>query len=130
MDVIEFLRLEASLPAYPGSCCKMVDKWIRRHWGFSALARFGRDFETEEEVARWLAEPGSIAVAVNRVMRAGGFAKTKTPISGDVGLIVKERRLCMAIHAGCQWVSRDENGMIGAPLGHVWKAWETSPCRV
>ena len=129
MTPLEFIRLEASLPPYPGSCCRMIDKWIKMHWGFSALARFGRDFETDEDVERWLAEPGGLAVAVNRVLRTGGFAKTKEPILGDVGLVVKDRRLCMALHAGGQWVSRDENGMIGTQLAHVWKAWEVSPCR-
>lgn len=130
MTPMEFVRLEASLPPYPGACCRMIDKWIRMNWGFSALTRFGRDFETDEDVARWLAEPGGIAVAVNRVMRVGGFAKTKEPMAGDVGLVVDEKRhLCMAIHVDTQWISRDEVGMIGTPLSRVWKAWEVSPCR-
>nr|WP_244444527.1 hypothetical protein [Nitratireductor basaltis] len=62
-------------------------------------------------------------MAVNRVMRASGFRKTKEPASGDVGLIIHDGKLCMAIHTGSIWFSRDENGLIGAPLNSVWKAW-------
>ncbi len=124
MTVEEFIRAEAELPPYPGACCRMVDNWIKHATGFSALSRIGRDFGTDEDVRNWLAEPGGLAVAVNRVMRAGGFDKTRIPSAGDIGLIVHGGRLCMAIHAGAAWVSRDENGMIGAPVGAVWKAWK------
>ncbi|BCH32644.1 hypothetical protein MesoLjLc_45740 [Mesorhizobium sp. L-8-10] len=126
MTIDEFIRAEAALPGYPGACCRMADKWVTRVTGFSALARFGRDFRTDEDVRAWLAEPGGLAVAVNRVMRAGGFAKTRDPQAGDVGLIVHAGRLCMAIHAGSVWVSRDDSGMIGAPLGAGWKAWRVA----
>ena len=119
----EFLRREAMLPTSPGSCCRMVDDWIRHVTGFSALSRFGRDFRTDEDVARWLAEPGGIAVAVNRVMRSVGFPKTTEPRKGDVGLVFHSGRLCMAIHAGKQWVSRDDSGLIGVPPANLWKAW-------
>lgn len=124
MTPLEFVRLEASLPPYPGACCRMIDKWIRLTSGFSALSRFGRDFETDEDVARWLSEPGGIAVAVNRVMRSAGFQKTKEPQEGDVGLVIHDRRLCMAIKVGAQWFSRNEAGMIGVPLSALWKAWK------
>jgi hypothetical protein len=120
----EFVRREAALPPYPGACCRMVDKWIVETCGFSALARFGRDFHTDDDVMRWLAEPGGIAIAVNRVMRSAGFAKTREPVAGDVGLIVVSRRLVMAICAGGNWVGRDENGMICAPRDAFWKAWK------
>jgi hypothetical protein len=123
MNVTEFVRREASLPPYPGACCRMVDRWICEKTGFSALSRFGRDFRTEEDVKAWLAEPGGIAVAVNRVMRAAGIPKTKDPKPGDVGLVFHKGRLCMAVFDGAMWFSRDENGMIGVPSSALWKAW-------
>lgn len=126
MTIEEFVRREASLPPYPGACCRMVDRWFVERCGFSALARFGRDFKTDEDVKCWLAEPGGIAVAVNRVMRAAGFKKTSQPSAGDVGLAFHGERLCMALHVGTQWLSRDENGLIGLPLANVWKAWKVS----
>lgn len=124
----DYLRDEAALPPYPGGCSRMVDKWIRLQTGFSALANFGRDFSTQEEVDAWLSEPGGIAVAVNRVLRTGGFAKTRAPIKGDVGLVFHAPtgaapRLCMAIHAGIAWVSRDDSGIMAIPLDKLWKAW-------
>lgn len=107
----------------------MVDKWIKEATGFSALARFGRDFQTDEDVERWLAEPGGIAVAVNRVMRAGGFPKTGMPIDGDVGLVFHQGVHCMAICAQGHWVGRTESGMFATSMLAMWKAWEVSPCR-
>jgi len=129
VELGRFLRADAELPPYPGGCSKLVDKWICQRTGFSALARFGRGFSTQEEVDAWLAEPGGIAVAVNRVMRAGGFPKTKAPDTGDVGLVFngRGRTLAMAIHASTLWVGRDDNGHVGYPLGNVWKAWRLTP---
>lgn len=128
MNLDEFVRREASLPPYAGACCRMIDKWIVERTGFSVLRRFGRDFESDADVKVWLAEPGGIAVAVNRVMRAAGIAKTKTPIVGDVGLVFHmsvggERRLCMGLHTGRSWMTRDETSLIGVGLDQVWKAW-------
>ena len=124
MTVQEFIRREASLPPYPGACCRMIDHWFVARLGFSALVRFGRDFETDEDVKQWLAEPGGIAVAVNRVMRAAGFRKTNEPGAGDVALIIHRGRICMALNDGSRWVSRDDQGMIGVPLGSPCKAWK------
>lgn len=123
MTLDEFLRREASLPPYPGACCRMVDKWIREATGFSALSRFGRDFRTDDDVRKWLAEPGGIAVAVNRVMRACGYQKTKEPQAGDVGLVVHRERLAMAIRGPDAWFGRDDAGMFSALHGAAWKAW-------
>lgn len=128
MTVDEFVRREASLPPYPGACCRMVDKWIFERTGFSALSKFGRDFDNDQDVKSWLAEPGGIAVAVNRVMKAAGIPKTKDPAKGDVGLVFQRQddgqpRLCMGLHTGRSWMSRDETSLIGIRLDLVWKAW-------
>ncbi len=56
-------------------------------------------------------------------MRKAGFHKTEEPVDGDVGLIVHNGKLCVAVHGGDIWFSHDEAGCIGAPLNAVWKAW-------
>lgn len=133
MTIEEFIRREVSLPAYPGACCRIVDKWINERAGFSALQKFGRDFESDDDVARWLSEPGGIAVAVNRVMRAGGFKRTKAPEVGDVGLVIHgivvgdAIPMRMAILARQGWFSRDENGLALTPARQFWKAWRIPP---
>lgn len=119
----DFLRWEASLPPYPGACCRMAEKWVMLVKGFSPLDRYGRNFTSDIDVQAWLAEPGGIAVAVNRVMRCSDFAKTKTPQPGDVGLAVHDQRLCMSVLAPHGWMSRDESGMICVPPDKFWKAW-------
>lgn len=123
MDVAEFLSAQSHEPPRPGACCRIVDEWILARRGYSALARYGRDYTTDEDVARWLEEPGGMAVAVNRVMRACGIAKTKEPRAGDVGLVVYSGLLRMAIHSGDAWISRDDKGFVAAPIEACWKAW-------
>lgn len=123
MDVREFLKAEADNSPRPGACCRIVDDWIRAETGASALALYGRDYATDADVDEWLAEPGGLAIAVNRVMRAAGFQKTSVPHAGDVGLVIYAGLLRMAVHSGDAWISRDERGLVAAPLSAVWKAW-------
>lgn len=124
----DFIRAEAAKPFRWGEtdCSATVSRWIQQNIGFSPLAHFGRVHSNEAEARQWLSEPGSIAVAVNRVLRAAGLLKTKEPQAGDVGLVAHDSKLCMAIHAGNYWFTRDETGLIGTPLGAVWKAWKVN----
>lgn len=122
-SLADFLRHEIERPPHPGACCRIVDRWITQRTGTSALLRFGRDYTSEEDVERWLHEPGGIVIAVNRVMRACDIKKTKAPQIGDVGLVLHKRRLCMAIKSAAGWISRDDAGMICVPDIALWKAW-------
>jgi len=123
MDVRDFLATEAQAAPRPGACCRIVDDWIMAKTGVSALAAYGRDYVTDDDVEAWLSEHGGLAVAVNRVMRMAGYRKTKHPRAGDVGLIVYAGSLRMAIHSGDAWISRDERGFVAAPLSTVLKSW-------
>lgn len=126
MDAKEFLAAQAAEPPRPGACCRIVDDWIYACRGYSALTTYGRDYTSDEEVGRWLAEPGGMAVAVNRVMRASGIEKTREPRAGDVALIVYAGLLRMAVHSGDAWISRDDSGFVAAPLSACWKAWRVN----
>jgi hypothetical protein len=125
VTVDEYIGAEIAKPFRWGEtdCASTADRWVRLRAGFSPMAIFGRQHRNEEEARAWLAEPGGIAVAFNRVMRSAGFRKTETPRAGDLGLAFFDRRVCIAIHAGAIWFSRHEDGFVGAPLGNVWKAW-------
>lgn len=129
MTVEEFVAQEAALPRYPGACCVMADRWVRLRRGFSPLARYGRMPDTDEATRAWLVEPGGIAVAVNRVMRCAGFAKTGAPDVGDVGLILHgeacagRHPVSLAILGALGWYSRNSRGLFTAPRDAVWKAW-------
>lgn len=128
-SLVQFLRREAGLPPYPGACCRMADKWVNLIHGFSPLMRYGRPIATGDDVQAWLAEPGGIAVAVNRVMRACGFTKIKEPRIGDVGLVIQGERVgnltpvSMAILGRHGWYSRNASGLMLLPCEAVWKAW-------
>lgn len=119
----EFARAQIATPRRPGECVRMVDDWIAHRTGRSPLARYGRDFTTDEDVEQWLAEPGSLAVAVNRGMRALGFKRTKEPREGDVGLVVINAILYGAINIGQGWFTRGPNGFVFAPATKLWRAW-------
>jgi hypothetical protein len=123
LEITEFIAAQAGTPPRPGACCRIVDDWIYARLGYSALARYGREYTTNDDVAKWLEEPGGLAVAVNRVMRACGIAKTREPRAGDVGLVAYAGLLRMAIHTGNAWISRDDKGFVAAPLTARLKAW-------
>lgn len=117
----EFLMSELSRPIEPGLCCRMIDRWIFARTGRSALAVFGRDFQTDDDVKNWLAEPGGIVVAVNRVMRAAGFRRTREPTNGDVAIVRVRGDFAPAIMVNTVWIGRAETGMFAAEK--FWKSW-------
>lgn len=130
-EVSAFIASESAKPFAWGKtdCGATADRWMRGVIGASPLMTYGRVHGDEAEARAWLEQPGGIAVAVNRVMRCCGLPKTNDPQPGDVGLIVHRQKLCIAIHAGSFWFSRDADGLIGAPLSAVWKAWKVVECR-
>jgi hypothetical protein len=100
------------------NCGAIADRWMTPFLGFSPLARWFGPVPPQD------APPDTnIAVAVNRVMRAGRFRKTSQPQAGDVGLIIHKGRLCIAVLTENNWFSRDASGFIGAPPAAFWKAW-------
>lgn len=125
MTVTEFIATVAAEPFVWGKtdCASIADRWVQHRRGFSPMERYGRRHADEAEARAWLAEPGGIAVAFNRVMRATGFKRTAAPVEGDLALVILDKRMCIAIHAGRLWFSRHEDGLIGAPLDTFWKAW-------
>jgi hypothetical protein len=127
----DFIKGECARPfAYGFSDCgSTADRWVRRALGFSPMAVYGMAYSGPTEAEAWLRQPGGLAVAFNRVMRASGLRRTKEPRPGDIGLVFAgQGRLAVAIHAGRCWFSHDEHGLIAAPLDAVWKAWSVE-CR-
>jgi len=129
MDIHEFIAAEAEKPFRWGEtdCVSTAARWVKINAGVDLYPVISI-YSTEEEAERSLSELGGLAVAVNRVMRKAGFQKTEDPQPGDVGLIIHNGKLCVAVHGGEFWFSHDENGLIGAPLNAVWKAWRIE-CR-
>ena len=125
MDIASYIRTEAARPFRwsETDCAMTADRWVEAAIGVSPFRAFGRIHRSEAEARAWLDEPGGIAVAMNRIMRKAGLRKTAEPRLGDIGLVFHRQQLCVAIHAGRFWFSRNETGMIGAPLAACWKAW-------
>ncbi|MDT6938558.1 hypothetical protein RI570_21605 [Brucella pseudogrignonensis] len=125
MHIDEFVAAEARKPFRWGEtdCVSTADRWVRNRTGLSPLAWMGRQYRDEAEASAILSVRGCFPILVNRAMRSQGFEKTASPVCGDVGLIIHNQKLCVAIHAETIWFSHDETGLIGAPLDAIWKAW-------
>lgn len=125
MHIADFVAAEAQKPFRWGEtdCASTADRWIDLRTRKSPLAQAGLVYRDEYDATALLIERGSFPVVVNRAMRLVGFEKTEAPQTGDVGLILHNRKMCLAIHAETFWFSRDESGLIGAPLDAIWKAW-------
>jgi|SRR5690606_10530830 len=124
MDIQDFIAAEAEKPFRWGEtdCVSTAARWLKIKTGKDFIPIIAA-YETAEDAERALSDFGGLAVAVNRVMRAAGFSKTEDPQPGDVGLVIHGGKLCVAVNSGRYWFSHDENGLIGAPLNAVWKAW-------
>ncbi len=94
-------------------CCATADRWVQQRLGFSPLDHFGRRHASEAEARAWMAERGDMAGAVLRVLRKSGLPHTQNARPGAIGLVVSNKRFCMAIFTGSLWFSRNENGLIG-----------------
>lgn len=118
-----FLTQEAGKLFKSGSvdCASTVDRWVQLQCGFSPFDRLGRRYANEAEARAWLAEPGGLAVATNRILRKAGLKKTADPKQGDIGLILHGNLLCVAIFTGELWIARTETGFVASR--HCWKAW-------
>lgn len=125
MHIADFVASEALKPFRWGDtdCASTADRWVNLRTGKSPLAEVGLIYHDEFDATAILIEHGSFPVIINRSMRLVSFEKTDDPRSGDVGLILHNGKMCLAIHAETFWFSRDENGLIGAPLDALWKAW-------
>lgn len=125
MTLHEFLLNETQKPFCWGDtdCASTADRWVQHAVGVSPLERYGRVYFDRQSALSWLAEPGGFAVAVNRVMRRSGFRKTDNPQSGDIGLIIHDGLLMMAVLTPNGWFSRNEDGVVMRERQAMWKAW-------
>lgn len=128
-----FLAREIEKPFAWGvtDCAATADRWATITLGWSPLRRYGRMHLGEADARKWLAQPGGIAVAMNRVMRSCGIPKTTQPDIGDVGLVVhgsqaSEIKLGIAIKTKKLWCGRHESGLFGTPHDACWKAWKVT----
>lgn len=124
--VRDYIALEMERPYAKGvtDCAGTVDRWILKLAGFSPVVALGKRLSNAEDAAELMSLHRSFIVLVSRVATAGGFKKTKTPVVGDVGLIINEKGiLCPAIHAGDCWFSRHETGALAVTLDRFLRAW-------
>lgn len=125
MHIADFIAAEAQKPFRWGEtdCASTADRWINLNTGHSPLVEAGLIYRDEFDATAILIERGGFPIIVNRAMKLVGFEKTDAPKVGDVGLILQSGRMCLAIRTETLWFSRDESGLIGAPLDALWKAW-------
>lgn len=120
-----FLLEEAAKPFRWGDtdCAATADRWVLAARGTSPLAIYGRTHRNYADADAWLAEPGGLAAAVPRVLRAAGLKRATDLRAGDVGLVRTADCLCVAIWTGAVWFSRDQTGLLGIPAACTRQAW-------
>lgn len=127
MNIDEFILNEVNKPFVWGEtdCCSTCDRWVESQIGFSPLKNSQQVFKSEEEAKRLIKRSQNIFKAAYKVMKKANFLVTKNPVMGDVAIIpLSPTIVCLAIHAGDYWFSRNEKGIIGASInGIVLKAW-------
>lgn len=118
----EFVMASLARPFRLGhsDCVTLVEAWIIERSGRSALGALGWDHATR--FAEAATSPLRYALRVGRAMRRAGFRRTAKPQSGDVGLVVLNNRLVVAIRGASAWHGRAEGGLIGG-RGPVLAAW-------
>lgn len=128
ITVAEFIAAEAAKPFAWGEtdCCKTLDRWVACRKGYSPLVLAGCDYADEAGARAIMERHQNMFFALTRVAEIDRAEETNAPVMGDVAAIVLDGgKVCAAIHAGKVWFSRDEDGLIGAPVEttRVLKAW-------
>lgn len=118
----EFIQAELEKPWEPGEtdCASTTNRWVIEATGIDPMHE--RKHKSQADMDKWLEASGGLLKAVTKVMNASPFCRTRNPQTGDIGLIIHNNKLCVAINAGDFWVSRDESGLIGAQTKPV-RAW-------
>lgn len=125
MNIADFVAAEAAKPFAWGEtdCYSTADRWIRLKRSISPIS-FDEWDGSRDTAMECILHSYALPARFNRAMRKAGIERTSAPQPGDVGLVLFDHRVCVAIHTGKIWFSRHEDGLVGAPLKNVWKAWK------
>lgn len=122
----EFLVAASAKPfvRWSTDCVGTANEWVRYRTNKSPLAAAGHEGREDFDANEWLDHPELIVFEVARAMRACGLETTKEPAIGDIGLVHYAGSVHTAIRGTDMWLTRDHNGMVGAPLNSpLLRAW-------
>lgn len=125
-QVGDFIAAEMSKPFEPGltDCGSTVDRWVTERLGWSPFERFGRQVGDERGMDSWLSQKGGLLSAAFDVTRGiASVEREGVPQPGDVGLIIVEKKVCLAIRGDELWWSRDHDGFITCDDSHAYRTW-------
>lgn len=110
-----FLLALAAHPYRQGEndCARACAAWIKERTGVDVFAAYGRSYNAAD-AAKWLAEPGGLPIAMRKVLRTCGFAQTKKPRIGDIGVLANEAMAFAAIRGGTSWLWLSPSGGLGS----------------
>jgi len=105
-------------------CCATVDAWCSLRTGKSPIKAVHETYKNEPQAMEIIERRGGVARMVSGAMRAANIPKTRTPESGDVGVVRMLGRVCAAVKVGDIWTARDKTGMLAtARPDRVIAAW-------
>tara|TARA_R110000822_G_scaffold73572_2_gene176758 strand:+ start:550 stop:933 length:384 start_codon:yes stop_codon:yes gene_type:complete len=105
-------------------CCSIADRWVEQSTGKSPAKISNYHYTTEDEARAIIRAAGGMGSMMEAAMRLAGFERTRHTATGDVGLVLKDRELCMAVSTGLGWFSRNEKGAMLVRKQPV-RAWGT-----
>jgi hypothetical protein len=125
MNISEYIAAEMEKPFEPGQtdCANTADRWFVMRRGFSAMGHFGRQVHSAADMDEWLTEPLAIIKGVKAVAAANNVPVTTVPKPGDIGIVIVDKRACIALYNGDAWWSRDADGFILADDSYRYIAW-------
>lgn len=121
MLIEDFIKLEIKKPFIWGEtdCCSTTDRWVKNLIGFSHLEKLNRKSSIE-----WLNEKGMIKPALKAINKFKKLKITEKPEKGDVALLILGNFCAFSIKTENFWFTRNESGIIGAPLNSpILRSW-------
>jgi hypothetical protein len=104
-------------------CCTFAADWVAAATGLDPGRCVRGLYSSADEANALIAERGGLTQLVAEEMDRLGFARTRVPISGDVGLvIVPAVGATGAIRSGDRWLFRRARGLVGVPADALF-AW-------
>lgn len=130
MNVTEYIALEMQKPFRPGQtdCANTADRWFTLRRGFSAMARFGRQVSSADDMREWATDADALVRGIKDVMSFNDVSETSEPKPGDIGIVVVADRACIALYNGDTWWSRDMDGFIVCDDSYRYVSWSVAEC--
>lgn len=123
LSLIEYLSSTMAQPFAWGrsDCCTFAAGWVYAATGLDPYVGFRALYSTERAARCLIGLRGGLVRIFDEELAGIGLARTPTPTSGDIGIVMAPEPTA-AIHFADRWILRSARGLIGAPATAI-AAW-------